>query len=459
MGVHRFASEILRRSGDNQTLGINWIRRFIKRHRNLIKAKSGRLIEMARLKAMTEANITPWFERLRTVVDQYNILSSRIYNMDETGFQEGENTKSKVIGSIDIRGAQLGSSGNTAWITIIECIRANGTSLQPSIIFKSVNAQSAWMPKDRPLPDWHYQCNLSGWTNSTLSYWWLETCFIPETQPADPGDWRLLIIDGFVSHIGADFQLLAFQSKVQLLYLPAHTSHRLQPLDLACFSPLKTAYRRAITESREPTLSAPASKRRFISIYDDLRVQCLNISNIEAGFEASGIWPINPLRVINELRQKEAALQPQTPTSTRTNQLFWTPTSRHDISVITRNLMASVSTDHSSRYLRRRFEEVVTRKLSRETANQAAIHAELQVLKLRDGSRSNQRSRAVRIDPNERFTHIEDFVRAEEEARAIDERDEARALATQARLANNPTDIATQNQQQTFEEMLFEFQV
>lgn len=121
--------------------------------------------------------------------------------------------------------------------------------------------------------------------------------------------------------------------------------------------------------------------------------------------------------------------------------------------------MASVSTDHSSRYLRRRFEEVVTRKLSRETANQAAIHAELQVLKLRDESRSNQRSRAVRIDPNERFAHIEDFVRVEEEARAIDERDEARALATQARLANNPTDIATQNQQQTFEEMLFEFQV
>jgi len=100
---------------------------------------------------------------------------------------------------------------------------------------------------------------------------------------------------------------MAFQNKVQLLYIPAHTSHRLQPLDVACFGPLKTVYRRAVAETGIPTLSAPASKRCFITTYEDARNRCLNSSNIEAGFEATGIWPVQASRVLNELLQPEAA--------------------------------------------------------------------------------------------------------------------------------------------------------
>jgi len=100
---------------------------------------------------------------------------------------------------------------------------------------------------------------------------------------------------------------VAFQNKVQLLYIPAHTSHRLQPLDVACFRPLKTVYLHAMAETGVLTLSAPASKRRFITIYEDSRNGCLNSSNIEAGFEATGIWPVQPSRVLNELLQLKAA--------------------------------------------------------------------------------------------------------------------------------------------------------
>ena len=76
---------------------------------------------------------------------------------------------------------------------------------------------------------------------------------------------------------------------------------------MACFRPLKTVYRRAVAETGVLTLSAPASKRRFITIYKDSRNRYLNSSNIEAGFEATGIWPVQPSRVLNELLQPEAA--------------------------------------------------------------------------------------------------------------------------------------------------------
>jgi len=65
--------------------------------------------------------------------------------------------------------------------------------------------------------------------------------------------------------------------------------------------PLKTVYRYVITETGVLIQSAPASKRRFITIYEDSWSRCLNSSNIEAGFEATGIWPVQPSRVLNEL--------------------------------------------------------------------------------------------------------------------------------------------------------------
>jgi len=77
---------------------------------------------------------------------------------------------------------------------------------------------------------------------------------------------------------------------------------------MACFGPLKTVYRRAMAETGVLTVSAPASKQRFITIYKDSRNGCLNSSNIEAGFEATDIWPVQPSRVLNELLlQLEAA--------------------------------------------------------------------------------------------------------------------------------------------------------
>jgi len=50
---------------------------------------------------------------------------------------------------------------------------------------------------------------------------------------------RLLIIDGHVDHITTI--LIAHYMEHDLLILPPHTSHVLQPLDVSAFSPLKHA--------------------------------------------------------------------------------------------------------------------------------------------------------------------------------------------------------------------------
>ena len=52
----------------------------------------------------------------------------------------------------------------------------------------------------------------------------------------------MLIIDGHESHCSVDFQDYCREHKIITLCMPPHSSHLLQPLDVACFSPLKRCY-------------------------------------------------------------------------------------------------------------------------------------------------------------------------------------------------------------------------
>ena len=51
---------------------------------------------------------------------------------------------------------------------------------------------------------------------------------------------RLLLTDGHSSHLTAKFIAFCLKNTIDLVVLPPHSLHILQPLDVAVFSPLKT---------------------------------------------------------------------------------------------------------------------------------------------------------------------------------------------------------------------------
>jgi hypothetical protein len=73
------------------------------------------------------------------------------------------------------------------------------------------------------------------------------------------------------------------QANVHLLYLPAHASHLLQPLDLASFSVMKSQYRREIAELSALDDAAPVKKERFVIAYNKARNDGLSERVIRAG--------------------------------------------------------------------------------------------------------------------------------------------------------------------------------
>ena len=116
-----------------------------------------------------------------------------------------------------------------------------------------------------------------------------------------PSQKRLLIINSHGSHITVNYIWEAYSNNIHIIYLPAHTSHVLQPLNLSCFSALKRAYhtrlKRLLTDAYYD--SSVTGKRAFLKCYCLARSKAFTESNIKAGWMATGLWPINmakPLR-------------------------------------------------------------------------------------------------------------------------------------------------------------------
>ena len=52
----------------------------------------------------------------------------------------------------------------------------------------------------------------------------------------------MVVLDGYKSHLSIQFELFYKEKNIITLYLPAHSSHLTQPLDVGCFIILKWIY-------------------------------------------------------------------------------------------------------------------------------------------------------------------------------------------------------------------------
>ena len=104
-----------------------------------------------------------------------------------------------------------------------------------------------------------------------------------------------------------------------MFYLLPHSSHVLQPLDLTCFSLLKSRYRDQITNLARFDDSSVVKKAQFLEYYNKAAQDGLNAKQITAGWKAAGIHPWNPRKTIRSrlIIQSHQNIQttPRTPPS------------------------------------------------------------------------------------------------------------------------------------------------
>jgi hypothetical protein len=90
----------------------------------------------------------------------------------------------------------------------------------------------------------------------------------------------------------------AVVNKVILLYLPAHSTHATQPLDVVIFSILKAAYRRETENWASFDISTPIAKQNFLRSYEAACQDAFDGRYIRKAFSTTGIYPLDRRKVL-----------------------------------------------------------------------------------------------------------------------------------------------------------------
>jgi hypothetical protein len=318
--------------------GKNWVYEFVKSKKNNLNSGFLTGADMDRKKADNIYQYQLYFDlvcklyiyqnhtniiQIKRKFEEYRIKPCDVYNMDEKGFLIGVLQKTRRVFDKEhlSRGKLLGAGqdGNREWITLIGSICMDGTYLPPSIIYQadSGNLQDTWLdgfdPKEH---NCFFTSSHTGWTNEELGYSWLVKVFDRATkEKAHNGrNRRLLFVDGHNSHVNMKFLDWCDRNRVLVAVYPPHSTHRLQPLDVSLFSPLANFYSQNVSDWMHKTQGLSGlSKRDFFDLFWPAFVKAFTPKNILSGWERTGLQPLNPARVLDQIRP---ALRPPSSGST-----------------------------------------------------------------------------------------------------------------------------------------------
>jgi 4-hydroxybenzoate polyprenyltransferase len=411
-----FAGRIARLNGNEEPIGVHWMDGFLRRNEG-IKTLRGQRLDSARFNGATIENIKGFFPHLAVPVVK-EIKQENRHNMDEMGIMEGLGYNSLVLGRAEKTRTIVQNPGSTDWTTIIECISAIGKALTPLVIYKGQTVQQSWFPEDPHfldfLKDWDFTCSQKGWTNNQIATLWLKKIFIPKTKPAKEGDKRLLIIDGHGSHITDEFMFECFWNDIHILYLIPHSSHVLQPLDLAVFGPIKQRYRRLISSLSSIQAHTPIGKCTFLRCYYEARKAGMTAKNILAGWKASGLWPVS---IAKPLMNPMTTALPETPKTPQKRArspspcLFKTPTSSRELRASLESIPSASKLDGAMRL----FMGKIAKDMDRKNLTLASQERELILFRQEREEMRPKRRKKVPFDPNQRFAKVPDIDKARQE--------------------------------------------
>lgn len=297
-GVEEMANRLLA-DRNAPPVGKRWASNFVKRHDEL-KTRFFRRYDYQRAKCEDPAEIRKWFKLVENTIAKYGIDLADIYNFDEVGFMMGVIANGMVVTGTERRARpKLVQPGSREWITVIQAINAEGWAIPPFIIGAGQYHLANWY-RDSNLPDeWAIATSPNGWTDNELGLEWLKH-FDRYTKTRSVGRYRLLILDGHESHHSLEFEKYCQANKIVTLFMPPHSSHLLQPLDVGYFSLLKRAYGREIEHLMRCSITHVSKTEFFPAFYAAFQAT-MTEKNIKAAFRGAGIIPLDPESVISKL--------------------------------------------------------------------------------------------------------------------------------------------------------------
>ena len=269
-----------------------WLRWFKNRHPELTLRVS-QALEASRAKGLCKDNVQSFYDNLDHLYTLHKYPPERVWNCDESGVQAGRNGGGIVIARKGSRCVQSLVPDQREWLSVLVCINAAGLAIPSFYVFKGIRFRQNYIERCEPGATMAMQPR--AWMTTYLFSAWISH-FIESVRcmGAVSTDQRhLLILDGHASHITLDVVQEARQAGLDLLTLPSHTSHAMQPLDVTVFKPFKTFFKEYKDFWIAHNLNQPATKQTLAHWVSLALRRALTPQNIKKGFSTTSILPFN----------------------------------------------------------------------------------------------------------------------------------------------------------------------
>lgn len=204
----------------------SWFARWLKRNFTLHTLKT-KPIEQARLELHTEKEVRDWFLGFSAALAKYKIdKPKQLLNMDESSARVRCPAGEEVVVSIDVVDLYAPSPENRKSVIIFETIYANGqTPIPPFIVCPGVKIMENWIHNNLT-GDESITTFPTGYINDGVVMDYLNHLILhTKAFPSKP--WKLLLLDGHITHEYPNFVIKANEHHIALHCFPSHLTHAL----------------------------------------------------------------------------------------------------------------------------------------------------------------------------------------------------------------------------------------
>ncbi|XP_071639548.1 uncharacterized protein [Temnothorax longispinosus] len=273
---------------ENCQAGADWFSSFMKRNAEL-SIRCAQPTSISRATSFNATNVKLFFDNLAKVLDRYHFEAKDIYNVDETGMTTVQRPDRIVTKKGTRQVGALTSAERGTLVTVTVAVNAIGNSIPPMFLFPRLRYQEHFVT-DGPVG-----CigagNPSGWMQEEQFLIFLKHFQRYTNSSVNHG--VLLLLDNHFSHICIQALDFCKENGIVVLSFPPHCSHKLQPLDRSVYGPFKKAFNSACDGWMRSNPGKTMTIYNIPGIVKTALPLALTQSNIQAGFNSTGIFPFN----------------------------------------------------------------------------------------------------------------------------------------------------------------------
>jgi hypothetical protein len=308
---------------DDQWDGSSWFRRFISQHSEYISHIATKGLDLARVSIPSVDNIDGFIRCFENLMEQYPFVPELVINGDESPVDAMKAKPSKALVNANVKKHCTIDSPRDSIRTILPFVSAAGSVWMVVYIFKAKSSKnnstiqpiylSSTSTKKRGTWPTYYATTDKGFITEEL---WKDIMkvLLSLLKPYQHGRPVLLILDRHTTHLSVQTIKDALEQQVHSLFIPAHTTHFLQPLDDAVTGAFKNSIKRYKQKQIfSHVLHREAPVAVLQNITEEAANEALKPATIRAAFRNTGLWPFNPSLI--RQRTNQALAQPENPRS------------------------------------------------------------------------------------------------------------------------------------------------